>query len=78
MDNVFLDMVNQTLQEHGIDTTDMTDEEKIRQFEELAKKDTEVAEEVVEKVAEEAEPGIEDENAEEPQATETISPTKLV
>ena len=79
MDNVFLELVEETLKQHGIDTTDMPDEEKIRQFEQLASKDTEVAEEVVEKVAEEAEAtGTEDPDAEQPLPTDTVSPTKLV
>lgn len=76
MDNVFLELVEETLQQNGIDTTDMTDEEKIAKFQELADKDSEVAEEVVEKVANEAEEET-DANAEpEPQAQE--SPAKLV
>ncbi len=80
MDNVFLELVEETLKQHGIDATDMADEEKIRQFEQLANKDTEVAEEVVEKVAEEAEATgtDEDPDAEQPLPTGTVSPTKLV
>lgn len=80
MDNEFLELVDETLKQHGIDTTDMDDKEKIRQFEELANKDTEVAEEVVEKVAEEAEASSTDEDpdAEQPLPTGITSPTKLV
>lgn len=78
MDNVFLELVDDTLKQHGVDTTDMSNEEKIRQFEQLANKDTEVAEEVVEKVAEEAEATTEETDAEQPQPTDSVSPTKLV
>lgn len=76
MDNVFLELVEETLQQNGIDTTNMTDEEKIAKFQELADKDSEVAEEVVEKVANEAEEET-DANAE-PELQAQESPAKLV
>lgn len=77
MDNVFLEMVDETLKNNGIDTTEMTPEEKIAKFEELANKSPEVAEEVVEKVAEEAEAEQEPANEEEQPDGQPIVPTKL-
>ena len=64
------------MKENGIDTTDMSDEEKIAKFKELENKDNEVAEEVAEKVAEKAEEET-DANAE-PDAEPQESPAKLV
>jgi len=74
--NVFLEMVDETLRENGIDTADMTPEEKIQKFNELTEKAPDVAEDVSSKVAEEAEKSVDPAQNEE-QPVEPGSPTKL-
>lgn len=75
MDNVFLDMVKETLTNNGIDITDMTDEEIVAKFRELETKDEEVKNDVIEQVAEKAQEGTSEEDEEEPCAE---NPTKLI
>lgn len=79
MDNVFLDMVKETLTNNGIDISAMTDEEIVSKFKELEAKSEDVKDEIVEQVAEKAEEGAEDgtEDAEQlPQPN--MNPTKPV
>lgn len=78
MDNVFLDIVKETLTNNGIDISNMTDEEIVSKFKELESKSEEVKDEVVEQVAEKAEEGVDDEETSEELPQPNMNPTKLV